>query len=86
MAAGSSQAQETPESVTFNDVAINCTKEEWAMLDTNQRKMFRDVMLENISHLVFMGLHIRSAFTVRPRRTVERRIKVSPSTESRQGK
>ncbi|XP_037691135.1 putative zinc finger protein 705E [Choloepus didactylus] len=32
--------------------------EEWAMLDTNQRKMFRDVMLENISHLVFMGYQI----------------------------
>ncbi|XP_037680513.1 zinc finger protein 596-like [Choloepus didactylus] len=43
------------ESVTFNDVAINFTKEEWAMLDMNQRKMFRDVMLENINHLVFMG-------------------------------
>ncbi|XP_037690913.1 zinc finger protein 705F-like [Choloepus didactylus] len=24
------------------------------MLDTNQRKMFRDAMLENINHLVFM--------------------------------
>ncbi|XP_037672448.1 zinc finger protein 596-like [Choloepus didactylus] len=43
------------ESVTFNNVAINFTKEEWAMLDKNQRKMFRDVMLENINHLVFMG-------------------------------
>ncbi|XP_037653729.1 zinc finger protein 705A-like [Choloepus didactylus] len=46
------------ESVTFNDVAINFTKEEWAMLDMNQRKMFRDVMLENINHLVFMGYQV----------------------------
>ncbi|XP_037691137.1 zinc finger protein 596-like [Choloepus didactylus] len=46
------------ESVTFSDVAISFTKEEWAMLDTNQRKMFRDVMLENINHLVFMGYQV----------------------------
>ncbi|XP_037661715.1 zinc finger protein 705A-like [Choloepus didactylus] len=46
------------ESVTFNDVTVNFTKEEWAMLDTNQRKMFRDVMLENINHLMFMGYQV----------------------------
>ncbi|XP_037661721.1 zinc finger protein 596-like [Choloepus didactylus] len=46
------------ESVTFNDVAINFTKEEWSMLDMNQRKMFRDVMLENINHLVFIGYQV----------------------------
>ncbi|XP_037690979.1 zinc finger protein 705A-like [Choloepus didactylus] len=49
---------EPVESVTFSDVAISFTKEEWAMLDMNQRKMFRDVMLENINHLVFMGCQV----------------------------
>ncbi|XP_060547279.1 zinc finger protein 679-like [Pantherophis guttatus] len=41
--------------VSFEEVAVYFSKEEWSQLDANQRELHREVMLENSRNLAYLG-------------------------------
>lgn len=41
--------------VTFKDVIVEFTREEWQLLNAAQRTLYREVMQENYGHLISVG-------------------------------
>ncbi|XP_074076251.1 zinc finger protein 74-like [Macrotis lagotis] len=44
-----------PQVVTFKDVAVDFTPEEWDLLNDAQKQLHKDVTLENAQNLLFLG-------------------------------
>ncbi|XP_068953321.1 KRAB domain-containing protein 4-like isoform X3 [Petaurus breviceps papuanus] len=52
------QSPPAQESVTFKDVSVDFTLEEWSLLDHSQKELYKDVMLETSQNLLSVGLPV----------------------------
>nr|XP_060615898.1 zinc finger protein 560-like [Anolis sagrei ordinatus] len=49
-----SNSMEFPQ-VAFEEVALHFTRQEWALMDANERALYWDVMQENYQHVTSLG-------------------------------
>ncbi|XP_074074480.1 uncharacterized protein LOC141509112 [Macrotis lagotis] len=50
--------EDRAERMTFKDVAVDFTHEEWGLLDDPQKELYREVMQENACNLLSLGLPV----------------------------
>ncbi|XP_060232333.1 zinc finger protein 120-like [Meriones unguiculatus] len=49
------EEQQRLNALTYNDVHVNFTREEWELLDSSQKNLYKDVMLEIYKNLTAIG-------------------------------